>query len=140
MKLQARVDRMFDYLVEHPNAFISDMAADQGIEVKTARYVVKALRDWLGDEDDINVVCDVNPEKPNGERIYNLVGTMEAAQPWAITRLVDSETRLRTMRSVITSIRRGTNPRTLAGKKARVLERGLNRLVEDIDDIEAEVS
>lgn len=131
-----RVSELFDYLAEQPDGVtIDDIATHHSVTVNHARDLIQGLRDVLGDSDTINVPCDPNPDDPNGRWLYRLVGTMDDVQAWAGNRIGDTERRIRTQFSVIASVAAGADPRSMDGRKARLMKKALGRLLEDLDEL-----
>ena len=132
---ETRRDELFSYAVDHPEGFtIDDLTGDTDWNRRDANAAIHDLRKFLGDTDDINLVCNPNG---HGQRwVYRLVGDLAGLQPWARNRLGDSETRLRTMNSMTASIVKATDGRSAEGKRARIIETGLRHLVEDLDNID----
>ena len=112
-----RRDDLFDVLAATPDGVdVVEMATALGCTTAQAYRSVHDLRLFLGDTDNINVVCD-----PNGHRQlwkYRLVGDVDGAMPWQQNRLSDLEQRLVTIGKVSKSVASGLDKRTLEGKKA----------------------
>lgn len=126
----------YDYAVDHPGGFTLGQLADHlDVSVYVTRAVVRGLRRALS-EDSINLPCD--PPGYRGPWVYHLASTTEQAGPWEINRLGDAETRLETILSVATSVKRGSDGRSKAGKKARAIEVGLRHLLENLELVENE--
>ena len=123
-----------DYALANLDGFTNVDAMDAlGWSLPTFNQTLRRLRLYLGHFDDINLTCD--PPGDGGKWIYRLVGTLEEMRPWSVNRLHDTETRLRTQEAMMAPIVRATDGRTTDGKVARVTEKALRRLVEDIDEI-----
>lgn len=131
-----RVEQMYDLLVAHPGGVtFGDLAADQEVSDYMTRLVLHNLRLALGegegDGEGINVVC---LREPGGRYRYQLVGTVDDAQPWQQTRRRDLRARAETSLAVAKSMFAGTAPSTPERRAARTIVRTLARLVEDIDE------
>jgi len=113
-----------------------DIMADLGVDYVTAGQAVRDLRLWYFHEGDTITV--VGTPQGKGQRwLFTLAGTTDAARPWVVNRLLDTESRLRTMHSVLGVLVNASDGRTVAGRKARRIERGLRHLVEDLDALDA---
>jgi hypothetical protein len=132
VRMQRRED-LWDLLVATPGGVtVEDMMGVYGWTHGQANEAVHDLRDWLG-EFDITLPCD-----PQGQRerwLYRLVEDLDGVRQWAGNRVQDTDTRLRTMHAMLTSIVSATDGRTVEGRTARIMERALRRLVEDLDDL-----
>lgn len=122
----------FDFAADQSTGFTDrELAAHLGVDHRTVRDVIQKLRDVLGHDDSINLVCE-----PQGQRqkwLYRLVGNMEDSRWWAANRILDTERRIRTQYNVCRAMARATDGRTIEGRKARIFERSLQRLLEDVD-------
>ena len=129
-----RRDDLFDLLVANPTGVtVDDMMDLYGWTHGEANNAIRDLRQFLGTTDNINLPCD---PQGKGERwLYRLVGTLDDVRGWTSNRIGDAETRMRTMQAMMASIVSATSGRTLAGRKARVMDKALRRLVEDLDDL-----
>lgn len=126
----------YDFAVAHPEGFtLGQLAEHLAVSIPTARAVVHRLRRTLS-ADSINLPCD--PPGYRGPWLYHLAGTTEQAGAWEINRLGDAETRLETILSVATSVKRGSDGRSKAGKKARTIELGVRHLLENLELVESE--
>lgn len=115
-----RRDRLFDYLVANPGVTIRDMERHLEASRSAMETSIRDLRLLLGDIDDINLVCE--PDGQSQPWRYRLVGTIEGAEIWPTNRLLDTEQRLRTMEAVMRSLASGLDKRTVAYKKADLIE------------------
>lgn len=131
----ARRDELFDLAVASSDGFtVDDVIARYGWRHDQVNEAVRDLRRFLGDVGDtINLPCD---PQGKGERwVYRLVGDLDSVRAWAANRVIDAESRVRTMEAVLSSMVAATDGRTIAGRKARIMQRALHRLVEDLDDL-----
>lgn len=126
----------FDYAVSTPDGFtIDDLAAVLGVKYPVAVRVIRRLRNTLAD-DTINLIATPTGK---GERwLYSLVGNLDEAKPWTRNRLRDAERRLETVNSIVGSVVTGSDGRTRDGKRARVMQKAVSRLIEDLGDIDEE--
>ena len=128
-------DNLFDFAVANPEGFTANQgstALDCGsTALKTA---IRDLRLFLGEFDDINLPC--NPQGGGEPWLYQLAGTLDDIRPWGTNRINDAESRIRTIQAVFESIVHATHGNSIAGRKARVIERSLSRLIEDLDTIQ----
>ena len=137
-KTEDRASELFDYLANQSKGATTaeiktQLGYTRGSEV---RRVVRALRLILGEFDSINLVCDTPSNSETGAWTYRLVGTIESTQGWQSWRLGSLETQIKTCRAVAASVVAGSDGRTRDGKRARLMERHLGRLLEDLADIE----
>lgn len=130
-----RDDLLLKLIATPTGLMIEDMMVELDATHPQVNEAIRDLRLYLGDYDQINVVCD--PQGPGERWLYRLVGTLDEVRPWAANRVNDSISRIRTIRSMMSSIVKSTNGRTIEGRKARVTEQALRHLIEDLDLIEA---
>lgn len=131
-----RRDDLWDMLVSNPLGItVEDMMASGGWSHHQANVAIHDLRTFLGTMDSINLPCE---PQGGGERwVYRLVGSLDEVRGWVSNRVGDADTRLRTMQSMMASIVSATNGRTIEGRKARLMDKALSRLIEDLDDLGA---
>jgi hypothetical protein len=136
MKLDSRILTLFDQLVANPKGVtIAGIAAEQGIGDKMARHIVRRLREACGQTDTVNVICEPDAADPSGPWLYRLVGRLDDARWWFSNRLGDAESRIRVLQGVASSLARAADGRTVEGRRARLIDRALTRLVEDLDSL-----
>lgn len=129
-----RVNVLFDLLAGSPDGLTAgDIKAGLGCTKRLAENAIHDLRIVLGDSDTINVTCD--PQGIRESWLYRLVGDIDGSRRWIANRLGDTETRLRTMQALAASLVNGSDGRTLDGRRARIIEKALRRLIEDLDDL-----
>lgn len=127
---------LFDYMVAQPEgATWEDVACKFDWAANRAHFfhVARKLRLILGEDDQINLVCD--PRGRGQTWLYRLVGNPEDALPWQANRLRDAEARLGTIVSVASSVGRGVGKRTLVGRKARKIESTVGYLLRELGDL-----
>lgn len=131
---EVRRDALFDLLAGTPDGLtVDDMGAALDCSHRQVRTSIHDLRLFLGDSDTINLPCE---PQGSGERwMYRLVGDLDGTRRWMTNRLGDVDSRIRTMRGLAASIVNGTDGRTYDGRRSRLIERALRRLVEDLDDL-----
>lgn len=133
MNVDDRAGLLFDFLVANPEGVtIHEICADQNMNQTKAKDVIRALRDLLGSDDTINLVCE---PQGIGPWLYRLEGNPDGARWWQINRIQDTERRIRTQHAVCSSISAELDARTVEGRKARLFKKGLGRLLEDIEDL-----
>lgn len=113
-----------------------DAEADLGWGYQKFMRAVHDLRMILAETDTMNLVCE-----PAGHRLpweYRLVGSLVGELWWQANRQADTLTRIRTELAVNKSIVAATTSRTVEGRRARVIAKGLGRLIEDLADLMAE--
>ena len=129
-----RREQLFDLLVASPaGVTIEDMMGVYGWTHAQANTTIRELRRYLGDIDSVNLPCE--PQGQNERWVYRLVGNLDDVRGWVANRVKDSESRLRTMNAMLSSIVAATSGRTTEGRRARIMEKALRRLVEDLDDL-----
>lgn len=129
-----RRDELFDDLVANPAGLtVDDMMAMHGWTHGQTNTAIRDLRRYLGDIDDLNLPCE--PQSKGERWVYRLVGRLDDVRSWIDNRITDADSRLRTMQAVMHSIVAATSGRTVEGRRARVMEKALRRLVEDLDDL-----
>ena len=132
---ETRRDNLFDLVVASPDGVtVSQMMAEMDLTKKQAGVAIRDLRLFLGEYDGVNLPCV--PQKPGEEWVYHLAGTLDDVREWAISRINDTVSRLLTMDAVMSSIVEATDGRSLEGRKARIIERSLARLLEDIETMQ----
>lgn len=129
-KLSENVALLFDFAVMHSETGFTqpEAAAALGVDVRQMPRFINALRKEFG-ESDINLIAD--PDGTN-KWIYRLTGRPEDARAWNSNRVGDMESRLTTMKAVAHSLTNSTDGRSLEGRKARIIDRSLGRLIEDL--------
>src|SRR5262245_53169334 len=90
-----RRDQLFDLAVANPDGItVNDMMSTYGWNLYQCNEAIHDLRTALGDSDSINFPCD---PQGGGERwLYRLVGNLDDVRGWAMNRINDTDTRLRT--------------------------------------------
>ena len=128
-------DALFDALVANPDGLdIEQIRTELECGPNLAKRAVRDLRLMLGDFDDINVPCI--PQGAGERWLYVLqAGVGDDVREWSDHRLDDGETRLRTIRAMLSSAVAATDGRTSSGKRARIMERGVRRMIEDLDEL-----
>ena len=135
MNVAEKMTRLFDYAVEHPDGFTyQDIERDLGWQRPYFVKVVRQLRLLLGNDDEINLVCDSVDR--NGPWVYKLVGNFEDTRAWGRNRTDDAETRLMTIGAVLASVIRNTDGRSRDGRRARIMQRAVQRAREDLAEID----
>ncbi len=132
-----RAGELFDYAVEQPEGFeSSDVCLELGWNKHQFEKAARQLRRILAD-DEINLVCaNQGFGKPSR---YELVGDMNRAGPWIAGRLRSMESQLETVYNVSKSTINGSDGRTVDGKKARLINRHVGRLREDLADLDGQL-
>lgn len=126
---------LFDLLASEPGSLTGSVMRDRlGWRSRRFEQAVHDVRITLGDDDTINLVATSQPG--GGEWHYELTGAAAIARPWQANRLVDLDSRIRTMRAVASSLRRALDARTVDGRRAKVLARTLDYLIETLDDLD----
>jgi hypothetical protein len=92
------------------------------------------LRLLLGNDDQINLVCD--PQGTGQPWLYRLIGDVDGARSWVANRLRDSETRIGTIRAICSSLVSATDGRSADGRRARIMDKGLTRILEDLAELD----
>lgn len=138
---QARVTAMFDWFADHPaGGTMAEIRKDLEDETdwtwarETTKRTLRQLRLEFGG-DQCNVVCD--PVGHGNPYVYRLVGTFAEAAPWVRSRIAHTKAQLITMEAVHTSTSQVSDARTIEGREARAISRGIRRILEDIDEINA---
>lgn len=130
-----KIGNLFDYAVEHAEGFTyQDVEKDLGWPKPEFTKVHRQLRLLLGNDDQINLVCDVQGK--NEPWRYRLVGNIDGAREWVGTRLRDSESRITTIKAICASLVRATDGRSADGRRARIMQRGLTRILEDLAELD----
>lgn len=126
---------LFDLLASEPKPMTADdIMASLGWRSRRFEQAVHDVRITLGEDDTINLVA--TPQPGGGGWRYELTGAPATARPWQANRLVDLDSRIRTMRAVAASLRRALDARTIDGRKAKVLHRTLDYLIDTLDDLD----
>lgn len=128
------VDKLGDFALDHPEGWtISEAASGLKWPKHKVRQVIRDLRDLFGEDKDVNLVCEPDGW---GEWVYRLTGKLDEARWWISNRIADSDRRIRTILAVNRSIVAATDGRTIEGKRARLTVKYLERLVEDLSDLD----
>lgn len=134
----ALAEKLFDFAIAHPEGFTNaDFMSAYGVALPDFNKATNKLRKILAD-DTITLVCD-----PSGLRekwTYRLVGTVEDGSPWVQNRLRDAESRFVTMASVASALVNSTDGRTADGRRARLIDKALRRLMEDLKEVAEEMA
>lgn len=131
-------EALFDFAVANPDGFTNaDFMAEYDIALPDFNKGVNKLRRILAD-DTITLVCD--PSAVREKWIYRLVGTVEDGSPWVQNRLRDAESRFVTMSAVASTLVKSTDGRTGEGRRARLIDKSMRRLLEDLQEIAAETA
>lgn len=136
----ARALALFELAKARPaGVTIDQIARHLGVPYQEANHVVRHLRRHLGKLDSIWLVA--TPQGKGERWLYSLSGVamLDAADPdgrWITNRVRDAETRIEIMLSMMDAAVRGTNGRTVEGRKARVMQRAFTRLREDFAEID----
>jgi hypothetical protein len=131
---ERRRDDLWDDLTANPAGLtVEDMMSLRSWTHNQANKAIHDLRVWLGEYDNINLPCD--PQGQGDRWVYRLTGSLDDVEAWSANRVKDADTRLRTMQSMLASIVAATSGRTPDGRRARLMEKQLKRLVEDLDDL-----
>jgi hypothetical protein len=129
-----RVGLLFDYAASRQSGFTyQDVERDLGWPKPRFTKVHRQLRRVLGGDDQINLVCD--PQGRHEPWLYRLVGDVDGAKLWVGNRIRDSESRISTVQSVCASLVRATDRRTADGRRARIMDKGLTRIMEDLAEL-----
>jgi hypothetical protein len=128
-----RRDQLFDHLADQPGT-IKEMMAALGVNELPLRHTIRELRLFLGETDEINLVCE-----PQGHRepwLYRLVGNLDAARPWQDNQMRHLESRLESSLAIAKSMASAfPDGRRVEAKKARRVVTVLSRLMEDLDEL-----
>lgn len=132
------VEALFDFAVARPDGFTNaDFMGEYDVSLKTFNQTANKLRAILAD-DTINLVCD--PDGSRSKWQYRLVGSVENGSPWVQNRLKDAESRFSTISAVVRSLVKATDGRTVDGRKARLMDKSMRRLLEDLSEVNEEVA
>lgn len=132
---QKHIDATFDFASSRESFTVEELAEHLNLSVAQAASAIRETRDMLADLD-VNIV-----PTPNGHRerwLYRLVSRHADQSEWQENRMSDAERRLKTLKAVAQSIVNAEDGRTKQGRKAAKFAKFLGRLVEDIEEIEAE--
>ena len=132
----ARAGLLFDYAAEQAEGFLAQDALDElDLTRDQFRRAARTLRLILAN-DSINLIC---LQQGFGEpKRYHLVGTLDKAGPWVRQRMRGIESQLETVLAVSSSLVNSTDGRTVDGKKARLINRHVGRLVEDLGELDGQ--
>ena len=130
---------LLDFAIDRGNeGFYRPQALDVlGWPQSSIRFyqAVNALRGSLA-QIGYNLVCD-DREPGNLNRRYHIASMRDDARPWNDWFGKNVLTRVRTWIAVNNSFIVATDGRTADGRKARIFAKHLNRLVEDLEEIES---
>jgi hypothetical protein len=131
---ERRRDALFDLLAANPAGLtVNDITSVMQCSNRQADHAIRDLRLFFGECEPINVTCD-----PNGLRepwTYRLVGNLDGVREWIANRLGDTESRIRTMQALMVSVVSASDGRKSDGRRARLIERALRHLIENLDDL-----
>lgn len=138
MKADDLAEALYDYAVSQPEGFTNvDFMAEHNVTLDEFNRAVNKLRSILA-TDTITLICD--PGDARSPWIYRLVGQVDEGSPWVQNRLRDAESRFTTMSHVAATLVNATDGRSLDGRRARLMQKALTRLKEDLDEIAVEVN
>ncbi|HEY5985123.1 MAG TPA: hypothetical protein VIV12_01890 [Streptosporangiaceae bacterium] len=133
--MSEKIGRLFDYAAAQPEGFTyQDVEKELGWRRSQFIKVARQLRLMLGNDDQINLVCDV--EARNAPWRYRLVGNFDQAREWGRNRTDDAESRLTTISGVLASVVKATDGRSRDGRRARIMQRAITRAKEDLAEID----
>jgi DNA-binding transcriptional regulator LsrR (DeoR family) len=128
---QSRRMAVLDTLQQHPEGLsAADIARQMGVRLRVIRRDIRRLRR--------DVSVDNIPAVPNGHRqpwLYFLTNEAQPNEAWAKNRVADMESRFLTQIGQAKTMVRVTNGRTVEGRKARKIERTLEYLMRELDEI-----
>ncbi len=128
------IDALFDFAVAHPDGFKnSDFMTDADVTLDDFNKATNGLRAVLSD-DTITLVCE--PAGASEKWTYRLVGQVEEGSAWVQNRLKDAESRFKTLASVSQALVNATDGRTADGRRARIINKAVSRLLEDLAELE----
>jgi hypothetical protein len=127
------VGLLFDYAVSKPEGFTyEDVEQDLGWPRERFFSVTRRFRRMFA-EDQINLVCE--PQEQREPWLYKLVGKYDDARLWATNRVEDLVSRTHTIHSVSRTLTNATDGRSTEGRKARLIERKMRQLIEELGDL-----
>lgn len=133
-KMDQHVSDLIDFLVASPeDVTIHEIADALQLSVRQAQGVVRSTRLWFEVSDTINLVCHPNGRGP---WLYSLVGDPTSTKEWSDRRVSHVDTELETIHAMLTTTVRNTDGRTIEGRKARIMERAVRRMLEDLADLD----
>jgi hypothetical protein len=136
---EQRRDQAFDVLTsDDANGLTIDELADAiGCNDRQTRIAIHDLRLLLGDIDNVWITCDPSGWRQQWRyrvvRAGDMIDNEETG--WVPNRLMDAESRLVTIRSACAAATTATTPQSADGRKARMMLRSVNRLLEDLSDL-----
>ena len=123
-KSERTANMVYDLMADQQQRTKTEMSIGVGVGKQGVTDAIRWLRHTLADTEDLNLVC--HPQQ-KGEWKYQLVGNIEQARPWITNRMADCKTRLVTIRGVAASVE---------GREARIIKKGISRILEDIEDLD----
>lgn len=124
-------DELFDFAVAHPEGFTRGQACEEftcaSREYDTA---VRELRRILGTDDNIYLACWTNGNR--GQWRYQLIGNFDGAREWGAWMLAHSEARIETQQWLYRALVKALDGRTVEGRKAKMMERAMRHLHEEL--------
>jgi len=133
-----RAGRLFDALAETPDGLSLDqIIGTLKVPQRTAEQVLRVLRLLLGEGDDLFVVCDRDDDGIYRYRLMSAKAVVDAEwSQWTGTRTVDLESRLILFIAASKAAVAATDGRSKEGKIARIMERYMLRLAEDLAELD----
>jgi hypothetical protein len=137
--VDAHVSELFDFaLARGEQGFTHlDAQAALGWNRNQFSHASRKLREILKGEP-VNLVC--SQESLREPWVYRLTGEQGPSREWQSNRLLDAETRLETIEHVAASLVQATDARSLEGRRARIIQRGVGRTLEDLADLHSQAS
>jgi hypothetical protein len=130
---------VYDCLVDAPNGLtLDDLQRKTAASRDRVRKAIRTARLVLADHDTLFILCE--PQGPREPWLYRLVdgAVIPDAEEtaWTANRVGDAQSRVKLLSAAMEVATHATSSRTSIGKKARVLDKQLRRLVEDLEEIE----
>lgn len=125
---------LFDFAVGRGDLGFThlDAQAALGWERKQFADACRKLRAILKGEP-ANLVC--SQQELRAPWVYRLTAEQGHSREWQANRLMDAETRLETIENVAASLVKATDAHSLEGRRARIIQRGVSRTLEDLADL-----
>jgi hypothetical protein len=128
--IDQRVTQLFDFITDHPEGVTwEDISDHLLIDHGQTNRVIRAFRLEFANQ---SVNLTASPQGSLDKWLYTLDASSEA---WAENRIADAESRLETMAAMMKTVVNATNPRSLAGRKARKMEVAFRHLQENLAEL-----
>jgi hypothetical protein len=127
--------RLFEYAQQHTEGFTHVQAEAKFFwNTRYFFYVSRHVR-LRQAKHETTLICTRNPDDRRGPWVYRLTGDWDQALEWSSNRLSDAESRIEVIRDVAATEMKAHDRRTVKGRKAKIIFKAMDRLIEDLTEL-----